>query len=132
MGEVCASREKLYDGSRMSKYLVLYQSEAALSGVSVTEMLAKSTPGQMAAGMAAWHAWHQKCGAAVIDLGAPLDNSTTVTGGAAAPGKTSITGYTMLQAGSMEEAVALMKDHPHFHMPGSSVQILECVQMPGM
>ncbi len=116
----------------MSKYLVLYQSEAALSGMTVSEMFKNSTPEQMAAGMAAWQAWHTKAGAAVLDLGAPLDHSTTVSGGSAASGKTTITGYTFLQAASMDEAVALMKEHPHFHMPGSSVQILECIPMPGM
>jgi hypothetical protein len=116
----------------MKKYLVLYRSEGALSGVSVSEMMANTTPEQMAAGMAVWRAWHEKCGSAVVDLGAPLDKSTTVAGGAGAPSKTTITGYTILQAGSVEEAVALMKDHPHFRMPGASVQILECTPMPGM
>lgn len=116
----------------MKKYLVVYHSEGALSGLSVTEMFAKSTPEQMKAGMAAWQSWQEKAGSAVLDLGAPLDKSTTVAAGAATPGKTSITGYTLVQAGSMDEAVALMKDHPHFHMPGASVQILECVRMPGM
>src|SRR5277367_4131382 len=116
----------------MAKYLVLYRAEGALSGVSVTEMFANSAPEQMAAGMAAWQAWHEKCGSAVVDLGAPLDKSTTVAGGSGTPGKTSITGYSILQARSIEEAVTLMKDHPHFHMPGSSVQIIECVPMPGM
>ena len=100
--------------------------------MSVAEMFAKATPEQMAAGMAAWRAWHEKCGSAVVDLGAPLDKSTTASVGSAVAGTTSITGYTMLQAASMEEAVALMKGHPHFHMPGSSAQILECVSMPGM
>jgi hypothetical protein len=54
-----------------------------------------------------------------------------VAGGAASPSKSSVTGYTFLQADSMEDAVELMKSHPHFHMPGSSVQILECLAMPG-
>lgn len=116
----------------MNKYLVLYRSEGALTGPSVAEMFKSSTPEQMAAGMAAWHAWHEKSGSAVTDLGAPVDKSTTVAAGVATPGKTSITGYTFLQAESLEGAVALMKDHPHFHMPGSSVQILECIKMPGM
>jgi hypothetical protein len=116
----------------MKKYLVLYRSEGALSGISVSEMFAQSTPEQLEAGMGAWRAWHEKCGGAVADLGAPLDKSTTVAGGSAAPGKTSITGYTILQAGSLEEAVSLMKDHPHFYMPGASAQILECVAIPGM
>jgi hypothetical protein len=95
-------------------------------------MFANSTPEQLAAGMAAWQAWFAKCGSAMVDPGAPLDKSTTVTGGAAAAGKTSITGSSVIKAGSMEEAVALMKEHPHFRAPGASVEILECVAMPGM
>ena len=116
----------------MNRYLVLYRSEGALNGPTVSEMFSKATPEQMQAGMAAWRAWHEKCGSAVIDLGTPLEKSTTMAGGSEAPEKTSITGYTFLQAGSIEEAATLMKDHPHFHMPGSSVQILECISMPGM
>ena len=116
----------------MNKYLVLYRSESVLNGITVSEMFARSTPEQMEAGMAAWRAWYEKCGSAVVDLGAPLDKSTMVAGGSGTPKKTSITGYTLLQAGSMEEAVSLIKGHPHFNAPGSSVQILECVPMAGM
>jgi hypothetical protein len=116
----------------MRKYLVLYLSEGAVSGMSVKQMFANTPPEQMMAGMAAWQSWHQSCGEAVTDLGAPLGDSTIVTGGSAVPGKSAITGYSMLQAGSMDDAVALMKGHPHFHMPGAQVQILEAVPMPGM
>lgn len=115
----------------MKKYLVLYRAEGALSGISVTEMFANSTPEQMAAGMAAWKAWYDGTGGAVVDLGAPLDKSTTLTGGTSAPEKTAITGYSLLEAESIDEAMGLLKGHPHFHMPGSSVQVLECVPMPG-
>jgi hypothetical protein len=116
----------------MNKYLVLYHSEGALSGVSVREMFAKSSPEQIKAGMGAWMAWRQKHASAITDLGAPLDQSTTVVGGSTTPGKTTITGFSLLQAASMDDAVAAMKDHPHFYGPGASVQILECVPMPGM
>ena len=73
----------------MKKYLVLYRSEGALSGIGVSKMISHTTPEQMEAGMALWRAWHGKCGGAIVDLGAPLDKSTTVAGGAASPGKTS-------------------------------------------
>jgi hypothetical protein len=116
----------------VKKYLVLYRAEGAMSGVSVSEMFANSTPEQMAAGMAAWKAWYDSTGGAVVDLGAPLDKSTTLSGGSSAPEKTPITGYSVLQAESIEGAVALLEGHPHFHMPGSSIQVLECVPMPGM
>jgi hypothetical protein len=95
-------------------------------------MFANTPPEKMKAGMAMWQAWHEKCGGACVDLGAPLDQSTTVTKDSSIPGRTAITGYTVLQAESMKEAVALMNNHPHFFMPGSSAQILECVSMPGM
>jgi hypothetical protein len=117
----------------MKKFLVLYQSEAAASGgPTVSDMIANTSPEQMKAGMALWQTWHERCGNACVDLGAPLDKSTTLTKEASTRGKTAITGYTILQADSLEGAVALMKNHPHFFMPGSSAQILECVPMPGM
>jgi len=113
----------------MTRFLILYRSEAALGdGPSVSEMFANTPPEQLAAGMAAWTAWQEKSGNAVVDLGAPLDKSTVVSEGASSP----ITGYTILQAASLDEAVALMKDHPHFYRPGASVEILECVAIPGM
>jgi hypothetical protein len=125
-------RESDSPGGHVKKFLVLYRSEGALSGVSVAEMFAKATPEQLQAGMAAWKAWHDSAAGAVSDLGAPLGGSTTLAGGAASSSPTAITGYSFLQAATMEDAVALLKGHPHFHMPGASVQILECLSMPGM
>jgi hypothetical protein len=115
----------------MKKYLVLYQSDAALSGVSVSEMFARATPEQLEAGLGAWRMWQANSGGALVDPGTALDKSTTVTRESSVPGKTTITGYSLLQADSIEEAAALMSGHPHFFMPGSSAQILECIPMPG-
>jgi hypothetical protein len=116
----------------MKKFLVLYRSEGALSGKSVSEMIANTSPEQMKAGMAVWQAWFAKFGHAVTDPGSPLDHSTTVSDGTSSAGMTSITGYSMIEAASMDDAVAMMKDHPHFKMPGASLDILESVPMPGM
>jgi hypothetical protein len=116
----------------MNKYLILYRTESALDGPSVAEMFAQATPAQMEAGMALWRAWYAKCGSAVVDPGAPLDKSFTITKNSEEQGKTPVTGYTILQAGSHGEAISLVKDHPHLHAPHSSVQVLECISMPGM
>jgi hypothetical protein len=67
-----------------------------------------------------------------VDLGAPLDRSTSVAPDSSTPNKSSITGYSVLQAESLEAAVALMEGHPHFQMPGATIQVLEAVPMPGM
>jgi hypothetical protein len=97
-------------------------------------MMARASPEQMAAGMGAWRAWHERSSGAIADLGAPLDHSTMIgaAGGAPAPTKTSITGYTLLKVESMEIAASLMRDHPHFQAPGASIQILEAIPIPGM
>jgi hypothetical protein len=116
----------------MKKFLVLYQSEGALNGPSVSEMFARATPEQLKAGLGVWRAWQEKSGSAIVDLGTPLDHSTTVTRDASSPSKTTITGYSVLQADSLKDALALMKGHPHFFMPGASAQVLECVPLPGM
>jgi hypothetical protein len=116
----------------MNKYLVLYRSEGALTGMSVEERMKTTPQEQMAAGMAAWQAWYESSKDAVIDLGAPLGNSTTIVGGSAKPDKTSITGFSLVLAESVAAATELMKNHPHFHMPGASIEILEYVPIPGM
>ncbi len=116
----------------MSKYLVLYQSAGAMDGPSVSEMFAKAAPEQLAAGMGAWRAWYEKCGSAVVDLGTPLDRVAKVQGHTFSDVRTTITGYTILEAGSREDAVALVQDHPHLRMPGTWIDVLECVQIPGM
>jgi hypothetical protein len=116
----------------MKKFVVLYQSEAAAAGGSTAEAIANTSPEQMKAGMALWQAWHAKCKDAILDLGAPLGGAVRVDAGGPAPEHSAISGYSILQAASKEDAVKLMEGHPHFHMPGASIQILEVVPMPNM
>jgi ribosomal protein S17 len=43
-----------------------------------------------------------------------------------------MTAYTIVEAESLEAAAALFADHPHFTIfPGDSVEIMECLPMPG-
>lgn len=116
----------------MKKFLALYLSEAAAAGGSIAEAFANTPPEQLQAGLAAWGEWYGKAGSAVLDMGAPLDNSTIITPTGVEKNPSAISGFTILEAESMEAAVALLQQHPHFHMPGSSVHIMEFVQMPGM
>jgi hypothetical protein len=118
----------------MSKFLVLYQSEAAAvpGAPSVAEMFANTPPEQLEAAMAMWTAWYEKCGSAIVDGGAPLHNPTSVTTGGAVSKPSTVTGYTVLEAESMSDAVEMAKSHPHLFMPGATVELLEFVAMPGM
>jgi len=116
----------------MNRFMVLYQTAAAAQGLSAAEAMANTSPEQMKAGMALWRQWHEKCGDAIVDMGAPLHGAVTVDAGGAAPAMSPVSGYTILQADSKEEAIKLMEGHPHFHAPSASMMILEAVRMPSM
>ena len=36
------------------------------------------------------------------------------------------------EAGSLDDAVRVVADHPHVHTPDGSIDVLEFLQMPGM
>jgi hypothetical protein len=113
----------------MKKFLVLYR-----ANVPADEMMANSTPEQMKAGMDAWGVWMGGVGDAMLDLGAPLGASRSVDQGSpAAGGGGHVTGFSVLQADSLDAAAALVENHPHLSTPGgASVEILEYLPIPGM
>src|SRR5450432_1040512 len=99
----------------MKKFVVLYQMEGAAAGWSAAEMEARVPSEKMDEIMAMWQAWMDKGGSGMVDPGAPLGNSTSVTGASSGPGSSPITGYSILHAASMEDAIKLMDGHPHFY-----------------
>ena len=110
----------------MKKFLVLYHAP-----VSAMQMMASATPEQAKAGMDAWMAWAKKAGTAVVDLGMPLGNADQV-GEKARSNSNNVTGYSLVQSESMGSAKKLFDGHPHLHMPGASIEILESLPIPGM
>lgn len=109
----------------MAKFMILYR-----SSTTAREQMANATPEQMKAGMDAWMAWAGKAGEAVVDLGAPLGSAGHV--GAGASGAADLSGYSILQADSAQAIEAILDGHPHLEMPGSSIEVLEMLSMPGM
>lgn len=89
--------------------MILYQ-----SSVSAAEQMAQTTPEQAQAGMAEWMKWKENPGDAVVDFGMPLTAGKHVESGREAPSTSQIGGYSIIQAESLDAAVALVKDHPHF------------------
>jgi hypothetical protein len=109
----------------MSKFLVLYNSNQ-----TAREQMAAATPEQAQAGMDAWMAWANKAGSAIVDLGSPLGDSTTVGGkGAAGP---SAGGYSIMQADSVDKLKGALDGHPHLMVPGNTIQVMEFLPIQGM
>jgi hypothetical protein len=80
--------------------------------------------------MAAFGAWVASVGDAMVDPGAPLAASKSVSssGPDVSPASGPIQGYTLLRAGDLDEAVQLVTKHP-FIARGGSLQVSEAVDL---
>jgi hypothetical protein len=78
--------------------------------------------------LAAFQAWVGEVGGAMRDPGAPLAAAKTVSSASTTDGQAeaAIGGYTLLEAGSLDEAVQLVRSHP-FLTRGGSLQVSESV-----
>ena len=80
-------------------------------------------------GMEEWGAWMKKHMADFADPGAPTGKNTLVSASGAVEKSNDIAGYTILQAESKEAAATILKDNPHFSMPGATVDLMEATMM---
>jgi hypothetical protein len=108
----------------MSKYLLLYR-----SAVSAGDLMSDASPEQAQEGMDAWMSWAGKAGSAITDMGSPTQSVATIGDGTAAGGF--IGGYSLMEAGSLDELKGLLDGHPHLMMDGNSIEVLELLAMPG-
>ncbi len=112
----------------MKKFLFLY-----MSPVSAEEQMAQGKPEDMQKAMQPWIDWFTSVGSGLLDRGMPLGNGKHVTTSGVSGSSSQISGYSMIQAESMEKALTLAKTQPHLTMgEGRSVEVLEVLTMPGM
>jgi len=103
----------------MPKYLLAYHGGAM-----------PESEEQVAKVMAAWESWYGELGAAIVDGGNPTSVAKTVTaegvtdGGGANP----VTGYTLLNADSLELAAKLAQGCPILDS-GGTVEVAETIDM---
>ena len=94
----------------MSKFMVLYRSP-----VAAMEMVQSVSPEEMREGMKQFEDWMRKLGDGLVEMGTPLGAGVTSSrsGNAPTPTEGGITGYSIIEADSMDDALALLDDHPH-------------------
>lgn len=120
----------------MKKFLAIYIGTVPGREKSGWNSLDENTRKErQAAGMNAWGEWGgrvARSGASIVDMGAPLGKTKRASRDGVADTKNSMTGYVILEAESHEAAARLFENHPHFAIfPGDSVEIMECLPMPG-
>jgi hypothetical protein len=77
--------------------------------------------------MAAWTAWYEQLGSAVVDPGNPIGQTRTIGGDGSVSdggGSNPVTGYTVITAGSLDQAVQRAQGCPII-ASGGSVEVCE-------
>jgi hypothetical protein len=103
----------------MAKYLMAYKGGTMAQTDAEREQV-----------MAAWGAWFGELGPAIVDPGNPFGPSTTVSSDATTsdPGASALTGYSVLSADSLGDAVQLAKGCPVLGR-GGSVEVYETLEI---
>jgi hypothetical protein len=74
--------------------------------------------------MAQWQSWFGGLGNAVVDIGNPFGPSTAVGGSTSG-----ITGYSVVEAGNLDDAAAKAKGCPILDGGRGSVEVYEAIPM---
>lgn len=110
----------------MTKYVFIYHAPPMPAGATPL------SPEDMQAIMGEWMAWADTVGGRMLDFGTPLAGGILVTPEGTSPSTREVTGYSMIEAESMEDALDLARIHPHLNMPGGcEIEVHEAQQVPG-
>jgi hypothetical protein len=111
----------------MKTFLALYLGDASPDAkpVSIDEATRN-------AGMAAWGKWMGDHAAQIVDGGGPLGKTKQASKAGVTDTRNAVAGYVIVRAETHEAAAKMFEGHPHFSIfPGTSVEIMECLPVPG-
>lgn len=86
---------------------------------------------RQARGVEAWHAWVDRHQHSIVDGGGPLGRTKSASASGIADVRNEMMAYSVVRAGSHDEAVRMFEGHPHFTIfPGHSVEVMEVMPIP--
>jgi len=88
----------------MSKYMLIYQGAATDVSRLSQEDAAKV--------LAGWRSWMDKVGPALVDVGTPFGAGAAVVDDGSHAEAVALSGYSIVEAGSLDEAQRLAEGHP--------------------
>jgi hypothetical protein len=117
----------------MKTFVAIYMgTQEALKRGLWTSLSEDERKARVAKGMQAWMEWGTAHKAAIVDGGGPLGKTKRTSPDGVADIKNNMTGYVIVRAESHEAAARMFENHPHFSIfPGDSVEIMECLPIPG-
>jgi hypothetical protein len=117
----------------MKRFLAIYMgTDAALEKSGWNKLDEAERKRRDEAGVQAWMGWGEEHAGAIVDTGTPLGKTKRASRDGVTDVKNAMTGYVIVQAESHEAAARMFEGHPHFtKFPGDSVEIMECLPLPG-
>ena len=90
-----------------------------------------SSPEEGKQHMAKYRQWLSSLGKSAVSPANPLKNTSTINsdGSVISGGKTSMSGFTIIEAASMESALSIAKSCPFLEV-GGSLEVSELIKMP--
>ncbi|MCI0345104.1 MAG: YciI family protein [Chloroflexi bacterium] len=108
----------------MSKFMLIYKGTAT--------DLAEMSEEAAATVMAKWAAWMAKVGPALVDVGTPFGPGASVVDDGSTGKPISLTGFSIVDAGTLAEAASLADGHPYLSegRGNYSIEIYEMMPVP--
>lgn len=88
----------------MSRYMLIYNGQATDPSQMSPEDAAKVMDG--------WRTWMGSVGSALVDVGTPFGQGTSVVDDGSSAAATELSGYSIVEAGSLAEARGFAESHP--------------------
>lgn len=117
----------------MKKFVAIFIGSAAAHEKSNWDKLDEAKRQELQrTGIKAWGEWVTRNQAFIVDHGAPLGKTKRASRAGIDDTKNSMTAYVVVQAETHDAAARLFENHPHFTIfPGDSVEVMECLPIPG-
>ncbi len=117
----------------MKTFLAVYLGSASSPQRSNWDKLDETTrKAREGSGMKAWGDWMVTHKDSIVTQGGPLGKTKRASSKGIEDTKNNLSGFVIVKAESHEAAARLFANHPHFMIfPGDSVEIMECLPIPG-
>ena len=112
----------------MKKFVALYMAPVG----AFDDMMKNQDPAQMKSMSDGWNSWVKSHEKSFVDVGAPTGKNKRVAKDNVRDVRNEITGYSVVQADSHDDAAKIFKDNPMLAFPGAYIEVLEYVEMAGM
>jgi hypothetical protein len=113
----------------MKKFVAIYGAPVG----TYDEMMKNPDPVKQKEGMAEWTKWMEKNKASfVMGVNTPLGKNKRVMASGVQDMRNEITGISVVEAESHDDAAKIFMDNPELKMPGAYVDVIAWVDMSGM